>query len=358
MKHTSIGILVLALVAALALPAAAQNTPAGDTSPGSTQAPGQPSSADQSRVGSDTPDPNRATTTAAQPDSSIRSEQNQQSTTIETSITNLLKGGEEADRMQFQALDQHLQMLDNSIKQLRQLSSQPEQNAADIMRWSDIRDQHAHGVADVVASYFLEQRLLPPSMPELGFGSASDRAREEAGIAGSQSNATSSTTNNSANASNATAAGTSTASDSARAGQNDPLRQAYLEQLQTAHEVLVRARLVKQSSDPAEVREIRSLVGKLRSNQQQYQRQIEAHLRDMESRGDATEQAARAGQQNTEPGIDQPGERQAARPGEAGSSGVSPNTSNPTPNADGSANNQDSTADAPAQEGSTGSATP
>jgi hypothetical protein len=111
------------------------------------------------------------------------------------------------------------------------------------------------------------------------------------------------------------------------------MHRSYIDQLQTAHELLVRAHMIKQSSDPQDVQQLRSLVNQLRTNQQGYQRQIEAHVREMQSRGGAgTEQAARTGQQNMEPGIDQPSERQAARPEQntPGSSTTTPNTTSPS----------------------------
>lgn len=322
MNHRLFGLLALAVAAALSLPAFADDPAQPGAQTGQSSA--QESSVDQ---------PQTQTARQGESQGMDKASQAMQGQSAHMQIAKMVTGGEEADRMQFQALDNHLQMLERSINQLQQLSNQPEQNAADIARWSSLRDEHARGVADVVSGYFLEQRILPISLLQPGSergsqmastaGSSEQQAREQAGVAGSQSE------------------------------QNQPLQRAYFDQLQNAHEILLHTHLAKVTSDPSHVRELRNLTNNLKQNFQQYQRQVEARLGEME-KGQTTEQASRT-RETTEPGIDQPSEQRAERERQSGQSqGQTPGVTPPG----GAGGTGQPGATSPSGAGSSGAASP
>lgn len=289
MTHRLFGLLAPALVAALAVPAYAQQGQPGSEQSQANQ-PGQSSEqalGDQIRQRQQEQQAQQGQP-GQQPMRQAQMSPQQQTLQIAQMIA---KGGEEADRMQFQELENHLKGLDQSIRQIQQLSNQPEQNAVDIARWAGLRDEHARGIEDIVAGYFLAQRTLPPTLLQPGHERKAPQAQDQP----------------------------------AQQGEQQQMQQAYQDQLQTAHEILAHLHLAKVTSDPKHVQHVRQFVNDLRQGSQQYQRQVTAHLDRMESEMEQpVQQAGRPGEPGAEPGIDQPEEQRAQREGEGQGQGAQP----------------------------------
>ncbi|MBA7623657.1 hypothetical protein ES703_31055 [subsurface metagenome] len=63
------------------------------------------------------------------------------------------------DEMRFTMMKEHLLTIEKSMKQIIELSEQPDTNANQIVRWVMNKEQHADELAHIVTHYFLSQRI-------------------------------------------------------------------------------------------------------------------------------------------------------------------------------------------------------
>ena len=63
------------------------------------------------------------------------------------------------DEMRFMMMKEHLLTIEKSMKQIIELSEQPDKNANQIVRWVMNKEQHADELAHIVTHYFLSQRI-------------------------------------------------------------------------------------------------------------------------------------------------------------------------------------------------------
>lgn len=63
------------------------------------------------------------------------------------------------DEMRFTMMKEHLLTIEKSMKQIIELSEQPDKNANQIVRWVMNKEQHADELAHIVTHYFLSQRI-------------------------------------------------------------------------------------------------------------------------------------------------------------------------------------------------------
>ncbi len=241
---------VLAIAVALALPVLAQQganpqpqpQPPAAPAVGAPQPPGAPPQAQQPGA----------------PEAKAHEAKAQKEMSPAEKMARMQLGGEQADQHQFQALEQHIQKLEQASNQLRQFAGDPEKNAAETMRWSTIRDQHAADIAHIVTDYFLAQRLIPMDMLK------GDKAHKMEGQpAASPQPATP----------QPAPLGQPLAAPQAQPGQQPPapgadeqkqeksdMRQAYDRQLEQAHKILVYAALAKHSWEPQYAQEMRQAL--------------------------------------------------------------------------------------------------
>jgi predicted outer membrane protein len=222
-------------------------------------------------------------------------------------VAQMQQGGQEADRLQFEMLDQHIQMLDRALNQLKGLADKPEEKAAEIMRWSAIRDETVSHIQGMVTA-FLSQRVIPLDLQQAMFAprsgqttpSASPSEQQEAGVAGSQA--------------------------------DRPEHRSYTDLLQTAHAILFHANLAKQTSDDSHVQHLRKFASELKQEHQDAQRSIEARIHESgvldRQKQEETQSASREDQdREATPGIDEAQRRQAIRDRESQGAQSSPSGS-------------------------------
>jgi nickel superoxide dismutase len=100
------------------------------------------------------------------------------------------------DDARFTLLAEHVETMVKSAKEIQRLTVEEPDNANQLTRWVLNKEQHADAFTEIVVDYFLTQRIKP-------------------------------------------------------AGDEDEGREAYVEQLTLAHQLLVGAMKVKQTDDPA-----------------------------------------------------------------------------------------------------------
>ena len=214
----------------------------------------------------------------------------------------MMSGGAEADQVQYDMLDTHIRMLDRAVNEVHRLSSSSSgagandsNNSADLIRWSNIRDENADHIVGVVASYFLSQRLLPYDMQTSMLsdgnkpGSSSNTASAATSNPASTSAPNPAANSTSSNASSttstaATSQPSASATDRQQAGmegtaQIQQERQAYDDTLETAHKILVQTYLAKETSDPQHVQQLKTLATRLRQENGEANRQLQSRIK-------------------------------------------------------------------------------
>ena len=63
------------------------------------------------------------------------------------------------DELRFKMIEEHILTIEKSMKQIEELSKQPNKNFNQSVRWVLNKENHADEIADIVTSYFLTQRL-------------------------------------------------------------------------------------------------------------------------------------------------------------------------------------------------------
>ena len=67
------------------------------------------------------------------------------------------------DEARFGAMAEHITTIEKSMKEIESLSAQAKPNMNQIVRWVDNKDQHADEFSEIVTYYFMAQRIkLPP----------------------------------------------------------------------------------------------------------------------------------------------------------------------------------------------------
>ena len=61
----------------------------------------------------------------------------------------------------FTMMKEHIQTIEKSMKQIIELSKEPDKNANQLVRWVLNKEQHADEFAQIVTYYFLTQRIKP-----------------------------------------------------------------------------------------------------------------------------------------------------------------------------------------------------
>lgn len=67
------------------------------------------------------------------------------------------------DDARFTAIAENLTTIEKSMNQIIQLSSEPGKNANQIVRWVNNKEAHADHIREIVAQYFLAQRIKAPA---------------------------------------------------------------------------------------------------------------------------------------------------------------------------------------------------
>jgi nickel superoxide dismutase len=115
------------------------------------------------------------------------------------------------DELRVQLIEEHITTIEKSMNQIVALGKETPINYNQLVRWIDNKDQHAQEIQDIVAAYFLSQRIKTPDSRE-----------------------------------------------------GKPWEQ-YVEQLATLHQIQVAATKAKQTTDLATVEALRSLVKTFRT---------------------------------------------------------------------------------------------
>jgi len=66
------------------------------------------------------------------------------------------------DQMRFEIMAEHIVTIDKSMKQITELSTKPGENANQLVRWVNNKDEHADKISEIVSYYFLAQRIKEP----------------------------------------------------------------------------------------------------------------------------------------------------------------------------------------------------
>jgi nickel superoxide dismutase len=65
------------------------------------------------------------------------------------------------DEMRFDMIDEHLETIAKSMRQVDELSADPGANANQLVRWVVNKEEHAEKLREILTVYFLDQRVKP-----------------------------------------------------------------------------------------------------------------------------------------------------------------------------------------------------
>ena len=65
------------------------------------------------------------------------------------------------DEMRFDMIDEHLETIAKSMRQVDELSADPAANANQLVRWVVNKEEHAEKLREILTVYFLDQRIKP-----------------------------------------------------------------------------------------------------------------------------------------------------------------------------------------------------
>jgi nickel superoxide dismutase len=65
------------------------------------------------------------------------------------------------DEMRFDMIEENITTIEKAIRQVGMLSGDGEVDYNQIVRWTNVKDQHADDIAEIISWYFLQQRLKP-----------------------------------------------------------------------------------------------------------------------------------------------------------------------------------------------------
>jgi nickel superoxide dismutase len=115
------------------------------------------------------------------------------------------------DPARLAAIAENITTVEKAMKSIEELSAQPKPNMNQIVRWVNVKDEHAEDIAHIVSYYFMAQRIKPADK--------SDAAGYE----------------------------------------------RYIKQLTLLHEMLIYSTRAKQTTDLANVEKLRSLLADFRN---------------------------------------------------------------------------------------------
>ncbi len=70
------------------------------------------------------------------------------------------------DQMRFEMIEEHIATIEKSMKMIVELSEEPDQNYNQIVRWITNKEDHADQLQEIVAQYFLTQRIKIADMSD------------------------------------------------------------------------------------------------------------------------------------------------------------------------------------------------
>ena len=70
------------------------------------------------------------------------------------------------DELRVQLIEEHITTIEKSMRQINELSKQSPVDFNQLVRWIDNKEQHAQEIQDIVAEYFLSQRIKAPAAAE------------------------------------------------------------------------------------------------------------------------------------------------------------------------------------------------
>lgn len=65
------------------------------------------------------------------------------------------------DSLRIQQIEEHITTIEKSMNQINELSEQGDKNYNQLIRWVTNKDEHAKKIQDIVAQYFMHQRIKP-----------------------------------------------------------------------------------------------------------------------------------------------------------------------------------------------------
>ena len=65
------------------------------------------------------------------------------------------------DSLRIQEIEEHITTIEKSMNQIKELSAESDKNYNQLIRWVTNKDEHAKKIQDIVAQYFLHQRIKP-----------------------------------------------------------------------------------------------------------------------------------------------------------------------------------------------------
>lgn len=115
------------------------------------------------------------------------------------------------DRLRFELMAEHITTIEKSMKMIRKLSAAKSGDDNQLIRWVVNKEEHATKLQQIVGQYFMHQRIKPVDK------------------------------------------------------KDRPARRTYIRQLTLAHRLLVAAMKAKQTTDQAQIDELRSLLDDFRT---------------------------------------------------------------------------------------------
>ena len=70
------------------------------------------------------------------------------------------------DEMRFDMIDEHLETIAKSMRQIEALQEEPGKNANQLVRWVVNKEDHAKQLREILTVYFLDQRIKPKDPSE------------------------------------------------------------------------------------------------------------------------------------------------------------------------------------------------
>ncbi len=70
------------------------------------------------------------------------------------------------DALRFQQLEEEFATIEKSMTQIQELSKHPGENANQLVRWIQNKEDHAQNIVEIITAYFLQQRITPVEASE------------------------------------------------------------------------------------------------------------------------------------------------------------------------------------------------
>lgn len=70
------------------------------------------------------------------------------------------------DELRIQLIEEHATTIEKSMRMIRELGAAEAPEWNQLVRWVDTKEQHAQKVQDLVTAYFMAQRVKPPATTE------------------------------------------------------------------------------------------------------------------------------------------------------------------------------------------------